>query len=73
MATSANVIGYYWRMQRDGRTRRPRDCRLRECDDDRGGTRIAHRNVGAHRFQCLSLRLTATKYAAVLYISALRC
>jgi hypothetical protein len=46
MATSANVIGYDWRVQRDGRTRRPRDCRLRECDDDRGGTRIAGSHCG---------------------------
>jgi hypothetical protein len=32
MATTADVVGYDWRLRRDGRLGRPRDCRPRECD-----------------------------------------
>lgn len=34
---------------------------------------LPDRNVGAHRFHCLSLWLTSTKYAAALYISVFHC
>jgi hypothetical protein len=46
MATTADVIGYDWRLARDGHPGRPRDCRPRECDGDRGGVRIAGSHCG---------------------------
>jgi len=46
MATTAEVIGYDGRLRRDGRQGRPPDRRLRECDRDRGGVRIAGSHCG---------------------------
>jgi hypothetical protein len=46
MATTASVIGYDRRLQRDGRQGRPRERRPPECDGDRGGVRIAGSHCG---------------------------
>jgi hypothetical protein len=46
MATTADVVGYDWRLRRDGRPGRPRDCRPRECDGDRAGVRTAGSHCG---------------------------